>query len=85
MPKERIYYKLPGKFIHLMCSPNAVFRNDDSEIAVCIKKQLLPIELSITVPFIHGFSETEFFTFHLPSLAFFIAKWKSKISGFEYW
>ena len=32
----------------------------------------------MTVPFIHGFSETEFFTFHLPSLAFFIAKWKSK-------
>ena len=42
LPKERIYYKRQGKFIHLMCSPNAVFRNDDSEIAVCIKKQLFP-------------------------------------------
>ena len=38
----------------------------------------------MTVPFIHDFSEIEFFTFHLPILAFFIAKRKSKISGFEY-
>ena len=38
----------------------------------------------MTVPFIHDFSEIEFFTFHLPSLAFFRSKKKSKISGLEY-
>ena len=37
----------------------------------------------MTVPFIYDFSEIEFFTFHLPSLAFFHSK-KKKISGLEY-
>ena len=40
LPKERIYYKRQGKFIHLMWAPNGFFRTDDSEIAFCMKKQI---------------------------------------------
>ena len=40
LPKERIYYKRQGKFIHLMWAPKGFFRTDDSEIAVCMKKQI---------------------------------------------
>ena len=42
LPKERIYYKRQGKFIHLMWGPNGFFRTDDSKIAVSMKKQILP-------------------------------------------
>ena len=38
----------------------------------------------MSVPFVYDFSEIGFFTFHLPSLAFFHSKKKSKISGLEY-
>ena len=42
LPKERIYYKRQGKFIHLVWAPNGFFRTDDSETDVCMKKQILP-------------------------------------------
>ena len=38
LPKERIILQTPGK----VYSSYGVFRNDDSEIAVCMKKQILP-------------------------------------------
>ena len=41
-PKERIYYKRQGKFIHLVWAPNGFFRTDDSETGFCMKKQILP-------------------------------------------
>ena len=46
LPKERIYYKRQGKFIHLMWAPKGFFRTDDSEIAVCMKKQYLELSIS---------------------------------------